>query len=134
MASSCPRSVLPAIARADGGESSMRLAETSRKRFSASRKIDAISPTERDSLFGLRAVKKWIGSPGSCAGTAGDAWKARRSVAPTAGGIMLAFLKIQTETNSRFVVGRVRLFQVRRPAAAWPCLPRDQTPLEPPWH
>ena len=72
-ASSCQRSVLPAIARADGGESSMRLAETSRKRFSASRKIDAISPTERDSPFGLRPVKKWIGSPGSCARSAEDA-------------------------------------------------------------
>src|SRR5438477_12662143 len=68
---------------ADGGESSMRLAETSRKRFSASPKIDAISLTERDSLFGLRAVKKWIGSPGSCARSAGDASKARSCVAPT---------------------------------------------------
>src|SRR5437763_7484208 len=128
MASSCQRSVLPAIARANGGESSMRLAETRRKRFSASRKIDAISPTERDSLFGLRAAKKWIGSPGSCARSAGDAWKARRSVAPTVAAIMLAFLKVQTGTNWRFVAGEVRLLQVRRPASAWPCLPLDQTP------
>jgi len=54
----------PAIARADDGESSMRLAETSRMRSSASRKTDVISPMARDSLFGLRPVKKWIGWPG----------------------------------------------------------------------
>ena len=41
----------------------MRLAETSRMRSSASRKTDVISPMARDSLFGLRPVKKWIGSP-----------------------------------------------------------------------
>src|SRR5437667_2832977 len=128
MAGSCQRSVLLAIARADGGESFMPLAETSQKRFSASRKIDAISPTERDSLFGLRPVKKWIGSPGSCARSAGDASKAPSSAAPTVAAIMLAFLKIQTGTNWRFVAGKVRLFQVRRPVSAWPCLPHDQTP------
>src|SRR5207248_7313075 len=55
-------------------------------------------------------------------------WKARRSVPPTVAGIMLAFSKIQTETNSRFVAGKVRLFRVRPPASAWRCLPRDQTP------
>src|SRR5213080_271451 len=33
-------------------------------------------------------------------------------------GTRLAFSKIQTETNSRFVAGKVRLFQARRPASA----------------
>src|SRR5947207_15735304 len=111
MASSCQRSVLPATARADGWETSMPLVETSRKHFSPSHKIDAISPTERDSLFGLRLVKKWIGSPGSCARSAGGAWKARRSVAPTVAAIMLALLEIRTETNSGFVAGELRLFR-----------------------
>jgi len=87
------------IARADGGEPSMRLAETSRMRSSASRKTDVISPMARDSLFGPRPVKKWIGSPGSCARSAENAWKVPRSVAPTAAAIMPAFLKIRTETN-----------------------------------
>src|SRR5438067_10677149 len=114
MASSCQRSVLPAIARADGGESSMRLAETSRKRFSASRKIDAISPTERDSLFGLRHVKKWIGSTGSCARAAGGASKARSSVEATVAAIMLAFLKIQTGTNWSLGAEQERIFQIKR--------------------
>lgn len=39
-------------------------AETSRKRSSASRKIDVISRTTRESRFGLRPAKKLIGSPG----------------------------------------------------------------------
>src|SRR5438067_6743404 len=51
MESSFQRSVFPAIARADDGESSMRLAETSRMRSSASRKTDVISPMARDSPF-----------------------------------------------------------------------------------
>ena len=99
-------------ARADDGEFSMRLAETSRMRSSASRKIDVISPMARDSLFGLRPVKKWIGWPGSCARSAENAWKVRRSVAPTAAAIMPAFLKIRMETKWRFVAGKVRLSRV----------------------
>ena len=67
--------------------------------FLASRKTDVISPMARDSLFGLRPVKKWIGWPGSCARSAENAWKVRRSVALTAAAIMPAFLKIRTETN-----------------------------------
>jgi hypothetical protein len=62
-------------------------------------KTDVISPMARDSLFGLRPVKKWIGSPGSCARSAENAWKVRRPVALTAAAIMPAFLKIRTETN-----------------------------------
>src|SRR6266576_6917894 len=106
MESSFQRSVFPAIARADDGESSMRLAETSRMRFSASRKTDVISPIARDSLFGLRPVKKWIGWPGSCARSAENAWKVRRSVAPTAAAIMPVFLKIRMETKWRLLQGK----------------------------
>ena len=62
--------------------------------------------------FGLRPVKKWIGWPGSCARSAENAWKVRRSVAATAAAIMPAFLKIRMETKWRFVVGKVRLFRV----------------------
>ena len=89
----------PAIARAGVGKSSMRPAETSRMRSSVSRKTDVISQMTRDSLFGLRPAKKWIGSPGSCARSAENAWKVRSSVANTAAAIMPAFLKIRMETN-----------------------------------
>src|SRR5258707_14835294 len=106
MESCCQHSAFPAIARADDGESSMRLAETSRMRSSASHKTDVISPMARDSLFGLRPVKKWIGWPGSCARSAENAWKGRRFVAPTPEAIMPIFLKILMETKCRNFRGK----------------------------
>src|SRR4029453_18790634 len=107
-ASCYQRLVLPAIARAGGWESSLPPVETSRKRSSPSTKIDVISPTALESLFGLIPVKKLIGSPGSCARSAGRIWKAQRSVAPTAAAITLAFSKIPTGTSWKFAVGKVR--------------------------
>src|SRR6267143_4733309 len=108
MASYYQHLVLPAIARAGGGESSMPSAETSRKRSLASRKIDAISRTIRESLFGLRPVKKLIGLPGSRKRSAGRIWKAQRSVVPTAAAITPAFSKIPTGTSWKFAAGKVR--------------------------
>jgi len=90
----------------------MRLAETSRKRSSALRKIDVISRTVPESLFGLRAVKKLIDSPGSCERSTGRTWKAHRSVAPTAVAITPAFSKIPTVTSWKPAAGRVQSLPV----------------------
>src|SRR5258708_4681635 len=99
MESCCQLSVFPAIARADVGESSMRLAQTSRMRSSASRKTDVISRMARDSLFGAETREEVDRLARLVRKIGGNAWKVRRSVAPTAAAIMPAFLKIRSETN-----------------------------------
>src|SRR5436309_158388 len=90
------------------GESSMPPAATSPKRSSVSHKTDAISPTARESLFGLIPARKSTGSQGLSERLAGKIWKARKSVAPTAAAITPAFLKIPPATNWKFVAAKIR--------------------------
>src|SRR6266480_7995121 len=71
----------------------MPLAATSRKRSSVSHKTDAISPTARESLFGLIPARKSTGSQGLSERLAGKIWKARKSVAPTARGYYACFFE-----------------------------------------
>ncbi len=106
-ASCCLRWGLFATARADDGESSMRPAETSRKRSSVLRKIAIISPTTRESPFGLRAVQKSIDLPGSCAKSAEEAWKAQSFVVATARVITRSSSKTRMATNWKSAVAKI---------------------------
>src|SRR2546430_4638419 len=77
-------------------------AATSRKRSSVSHKTDAISPTARESLFGLIPARKSTGSQGLSERLAGKNWEGPKTVAPSAAAITPAFFKIPPPTNLKF--------------------------------
>src|SRR2546430_13958309 len=91
-------------------------AATSRKRSSVSHKTDAISPTARESLFGLIPARKSTGSQGLSERLAGKNWKGREAVAPTTAAHTPAFFKIPPATKRKFVV------------AEKPAVPGSKTP------
>src|ERR1051326_6566182 len=86
----------------------MPLAAISRTHSSLSTRTDAIEPTPPGSLFGLGAGRKSIGSPGWCARSAENTWKARSYVVATAPVITPASLKIPMATSWKSAAAKNR--------------------------